>query len=83
MHPVATGQDTVADPLEKLIPPYGGGGGGFARTGGRGRWKGRNTSIGILHQFFFLIWLWVWPLDPPSLQVIDHRNVLSVGENYI
>ena len=27
MHPVATGQDTVEDPLEKLIIPRGGGGG--------------------------------------------------------
>ena len=27
MHPVATGQDAVADPLEKLIIPRGGGGG--------------------------------------------------------
>ena len=26
MHPVATGEDTVADPLEKLIIPRGGGG---------------------------------------------------------
>ena len=28
MHPVATGQDAVADPLEKLIIPRGGGGRG-------------------------------------------------------
>ena len=40
MHPVATGQDTVADPLEKLIIPRGGGGG----------WKWQNTSIGIPHK---------------------------------
>ena len=39
MHPVATGQDAVADPLEKLIIPRGGGG-----------WKWQNTSIGIPHK---------------------------------
>ena len=31
MHPVATGQDTVADPLEKVIIPRVGGGGGSGR----------------------------------------------------
>ena len=34
MHPVATGQDAVADPFEKLIIPRGGRGGG---GGGSGR----------------------------------------------
>ena len=40
MHPVATGQDAVADPLEKLIIPRGGG----------GKWQ--YTSIGIPHKKF-------------------------------
>ena len=42
MHPVATGQDAVADPLEKLIILRGGGGGGG--------WKWQNTLIGIPHK---------------------------------
>ena len=58
MHPVATGQDTVADPLEKLIIPGGGGEGVEVAE-----YFNRNSPRKKI-----IIWLWVWPLDPPSRQ---------------